>query len=39
VWWSVADGRVYVLVGEDDEVRAVAVTIPLSTVREVLALG
>jgi hypothetical protein len=32
VWWSVADGRVYVLVGEDDEVRAVAVTIPLSTV-------
>ena len=39
MWWSVADGRVYVLVGEDDEVRAVAVTIPLSTVHEVLALA
>ena len=39
VWWSVADGRVDVLVGEDDEVRAVAVTIPLSTVHEVLALA
>ncbi len=39
VWWSVADGRVYVLVGEDNEVRALAVTIPLSAVHEVLALA
>jgi hypothetical protein len=36
---SEADGRVYVLAGEDDEVRAVAVTIPLSAVHEVLALA
>jgi hypothetical protein len=39
VWWSEADGRVDVLVCEDDEVRAVAVTVPLSTVHEVLALA
>lgn len=39
VWWHEADGRVCILVGADDEVWQVAITVPVSAVREIIALA
>jgi hypothetical protein len=39
VWWNEADGHVCILVGADDEVWQVAITVPASAVREIIALA
>jgi hypothetical protein len=37
VWWNELGGTVYILVGNDDEAWDLCVTVPLGTVRELLA--